>query len=589
MINFSSLVKSAFTRIPPEPSWVWAAREVDYSRAANYDTPYRGKFDPDLMPFWKEPLEAMRDRDCREVVVLKCSRAGYSENLVLTDLRYTVARNPEPAMYITGKMELAKGFLERRVARGMKLSKETEREYRGAREVATDIQFPGMDFRATWASSDTGKKQDGWARLYLDEFSLFDGFSVDMYRRRCAAYPFHHILFGSSLDPERRGNPEDDPALVLYLDSDRRKWMMDDPAGGQFLWEMGDENTAYGIKWPKDCKIGDDWDLERVRRDAYYVTPNGTRIEESERMTYTRSGAWVHTRQHARRGYMVTAPMVPFADCSFGAIAASFLSAKHNLKTTGNAKERNRNTLRTFFAEFWARAHRDQEQETTEDALTHCEADYTVGKPPLPEGWTCGNYATVDVQKTHLWWVVRSWAINYESKEVRSALVDFGTVASFEDLDDTLAQYEPALVGIDIGYSLRQSEVADYCAQYADDNPRESRVIALRGSDALKATAINWTVRDALEGRTSSGGASPFLELTWSPDVFRTWLVEGIDAGKDWLLPKKWGDDRKRIQYARQLTSTKKVDGEWVAKRVDDHLFDCEAMQMVLARHDGLI
>jgi hypothetical protein len=493
-------------------------------------------------------------------------------------------------MYITGAMELAKGFLDRRVSRGMALAPDTSKEFRGARVLATDIQFPSMDFRATWASSDTGKKQDGWARLYLDEFSLFEGFSVEAYRRRCAAYPFHHILFGSSLDFERRGNPEDDPALVMFLDSNRSKWNMPDPAGGEFIWDMGGPDAKHGIKWPAECKVGDEWDLNAVRELAYYVTPNGTRIEESERMSYTRSGRWVAGREHTRRGYMVVAPMIPFADCSFGSIAVAFLSAKHKIQKTGTAFDRNRNTLRTFFAEYWARAHRDQEQETTEDALTHCEREYAIGKPTVADGWTCGNYATVDVQKTHLWWLVRSWSINYTTGEVRSSLVDYGTSASFDDLDETLAQFEPSLVGIDIGYSLRQSEVADYCAKYTDSNSKESRVIALRGSDTLKATAITWTIRDALEGRSGGGSVAPFLELTWSPDVFRTQLVEGIEAGKDWHLPNQWGDERKRAQYARQLTGTKKIDGEWIPpKHGQDHLFDCEAMSVLLARWDNLI
>lgn len=591
MIDLPAIRKRAFTRRPPEPSWQWAEREVDYSRASNYDTPYRGRFDPDLMPFWKEPLESMRERDVREVVVLKSSRAGFSENLVLTDLRYTVARDPEPSMYITGSMELAKGFLDRRVSRGMSLSKETAKELRGARTVGTDIQFPSMDFRATWATSDTGKKQDGWARLYLDEFSLFDGFSVDMYRRRCAAYPFHHILFGSSLDPERRGDPSEDPALVMYQDSDRRKWRMPDPAGGAFTWEMGDADTPFGIKWPDECKNGDEWDLDAVRESAYYVTPGGTRIEEKARMNFTRSGQWDATRNHSRRGYHVTAPMVPFADCSFGAIAVSFLSAKYKLKTTGSAKERNRNTLRTFFAEYWARAHRDQEQETTEDALTHCERDYKIGKVNIQQGWLSGTYATSDIQKLHLWWLCHEWAFLPDTDKVETSMIDFGTVASFEDLDETLAPFSPAMVGLDIGYALRQSEVADYCAKYTDpDDPRSAKVIALRGNDQLKAVAINWTVRDALEGRSSGSGQRPFLELTFNPDIFRTRLVESIDEGRYFHLPNDWGDERKRAQYARQLISTKKVDGVWITpKHGQDHLFDCSTMQEVLARHDGLI
>ena len=147
------------------------------------------------------------------------------------------------------------------------------------------------------------------------------------------------------------------------------------------------------------------------------------------------------------------------------------------------------------------------------------------------------------------------------------------------------------MVGIDIGYALRQSEVADYCAQYTDpSNPRDSRVIALRGSDALKATSTTWTIRDALEGRAGGTGANPFLEVTWNPDVFRSWLLDEIEAGERWALPNDWGDARKKAEYVRQLTSTKKVDESWVvAGHGQDHLHDCEAMIAVCARLDGLI
>ena len=179
--------RDAFRLVQVVPSWQWAATNVDYKRAPNYDTPYRGPFDPDLMPFWKEPLESARDRDVREIVVMKSSRAGYSENFLLTDLRYTVAREPEPTLYISGSMDLTVGFLDRRVIRGMSLSKETERHYRKARAVKQDIQFQHMDFRATWASSDTATKQDGWARIHCDEVSLWKEFTVDMVRRRAAA------------------------------------------------------------------------------------------------------------------------------------------------------------------------------------------------------------------------------------------------------------------------------------------------------------------------------------------------------------------------------------------------------------------
>ena len=44
-------------------------------------------------------------------------------------------------------------------------------------------------------------------------------------------------------------------------------------------------------------------------------------------------------------------------------------------------------------------------------------------------------------------------------------------------------------------------------------------------------------------------------------------------------------------EYVRQVMSTHKVDGEWVRRKgyPDDHLFDCEVMQMALARYDNFI
>lgn len=584
-MNFKKIISEIFQNVPPIPSWQWASENVDYSLAGNYDTPYRGMFDPDLMPFWKEPLESLQDKDVREVAVIKSARAGYSENLLLTDLRYTISRNPEPTMYISGTMEVAKGFHDRRVCRGMSLSRETSRAYKQAKTVNTEVQFPDMDYRSTWASSDTATKSDGWSRIHCDEVSLWPEFGVDMVRRRCAAYPFHHIAFGGSIDPTRKGNPEEDPILKLYKESDRRVWRMPDPAGGDFQW------TFSGIKWPEECKTDDGWDMEAVSQSAWYETPNGTKITEEERMAYTRSGYWVATNPKGiRRGYKVVAPMVPFQDCSFGQLAKAFLSAKNRINLTGKRAEKVRNTIRTYMAEYWAEAHREEEMATSEDKLAHCQAPYKVGEIYVPGNWTSGVYATCDVQKYHIWWLCRTWAFNKETEKAYSALLACGNAPSFEDMDVTLGEFKPSLVGIDIGYALRQSEVADYCSGYADFNPKESRVLALRGNDKLKAALIQYQIRDAMEGRTGAGVMTPYLELTWAPDVFRTWLMESISSGEDWKLPESWeGSEREQSQYMRQITSTRKLDGEWVASHKDDHFFDCEAMQFVLARWDGII
>jgi len=580
----------ASARVTP---WQWCAENVDYSRAPNYDTPYRGRFDHDLMPFWKEPLESAHDPSIREIVVLKASRCGFSENYLLCDLRYTIAEEPEPTLYVTGKMDLAKGFLDRRVVRGMQLAPVLAKKMRAARAVATDIQFEDMDFRATWASSDTASKQDGWARILADEVSLWAEFTVDMVRRRCAAYPFHHIIFGGSIDPTRPGNPQEDPTLKLYQESDRREWCMPCPKTGRgFVFELA------GIKWPdseKGYDAPEDCDLDAIEAEAWYETPTGGRIENGGRMDVVRRGWWEpRNPKGIRRGYKIVAAMVPFEDCTFGAVAKRFLSAKHRMNVTGSKDARAKNTLRTYFAEMWGEAHHDEQLVPRDATLGAREADYAQGDVYVPKGNTHTVVFTCDVQKYHYWWLARAWSLDEATGAVESALVDYGTTASIIDLDAIASDIKPDWVGIDIGYAMKQTEVGAYCASYTDQGqPEDARVIALRGSPELRKMPTERQVRDAYEGSRSAGRAL-FFELTWSVDVYRTMLLDGINGeatAPPWRVPKhRTDEDRWRGVYVKQVTSTSKMDGEWIEPgHRQDHLFDCEAMGFVLAGYIGLV
>jgi len=53
-----------------------------------------------------------------------------------------------------------------------------------------------------------------------------------------------------------------------------------------------------------------------------------------------------------------------------------------------------------------------------------------------------------------------------------------------------------------------------------------------------------------------------------------------------WHIPRMPGRE-----YVRQVMSTHKVNGVWETKKghPQDHMFDCEAMQLALARYDSLI
>ena len=594
--DWPSIEFDRLRRFAPRPElhpMDWAAGAIDYSRASSYDTPYKGPFDPDIFPFWREPLSDSIDPNIREVVVKKCSRAGGSESLLLTRARFAIARKPEPTAYYGADMTSVESFMEDRIKRGMELSGETLAHYRLARVTEHAIRFPTMDLRCKWSRMKSAYKQDGYALILADEVSTWPGFAADMLRKRADMYPFHHIIFISSPDPARKGNPETDPIVVLYFTTDCREHFMPDPdhKGKEFKWEFGGPER-HGLKWPESARRGDEWDLEAVRKESHYVTPSGTIITNDMRADLMHAGKWKPTAKGERadvRGYNVVAPMIPTASGDFGELAARFLSAKYRLREDGTAEDRKHNPIRVYFAEYWAEAYREEQLHVSDDSLHDRREAYKLKNIYIQDDSQSGNYATCDVQKYHLWWLVRTWGIR-KSGKVWSALLDFGNAATFTDLDDVLAGFTPALTGIDIGYQQRATEVGGFVAEYTDQiSPRDGRVFALRGSDIMSKSVTDLVVRDNFEGKRARGQFL-FPEVTFATDVFRSWLLDYMAGEGEWHVPEDIGDSREGIEYLRQVTSTRKIDGVWVPPRHgQDHLFDCEVMQLVLARQDQLI
>jgi hypothetical protein len=572
-----------FKPAPDEPIHEWARKNIDFSRALNYDTPSHAPFNPDFAPYMKPVLDWLQDDDTREIWIRKCSRAAATE-YVLTWLRWIVAESPRPTYYLTADQLTTERFMESRIKRGFAVCKKAQRYYRRATATQHDIRFEHMDFRVSWPNAKGAFKQDGWAAIVADEFSTWKAFASEMLRKRAGTYPFHKIVGLSSPDPTRTG-PDGDPVILEYEKTDQCKWMMPDPeTGNPFTWEFG------GLKWPEDCKNVEtgEWDLARVEEEAYYLTPDGTRIENGEREAVSARGEWAGQSDSGgkgHRGIWITGPMVPFVDGDFGLLAARFLSAKR----------RGNKALRAYFFENWADigASAPDSTEAGDNELRRRELDYVRGGNPfeaaederplleVTEGSLQALFITADVQKYHLWWTARRWVKTGDN--VRSALEEWGTAANFDDLLKIIDQVQPHGAGVDIGYAQRYGETADFCADYG--------CLAMKGEDNMKTDIYLRDNMDAREGKRSRSNdrtARPFSMVTWQTDIFRSKFLAAMrgETPWGWYIPRMAGR-----QYVRQVCSTHKVNGVWERRKgyPDDHLFDCEVMQLVLARYNGLI
>jgi hypothetical protein len=548
--------------------WQWAEKNVDFSHAQNYDTPIHGPYDPEYMPYWKLPVEWAVDPNVREIVCLKCTRAGGSENIFLNLIRFAVALRPQPTLYLTGDQLTAERFMEKRVKRGMLCAKSTAREYRRAQATQHDIAFPAMDFRVAWPRAKQTWKQDGWAMVLFDELSMAPDGAQEQARRRVDSYPFPHIVWLSSMDPANGRPPDEDPILQEYEDSDRCVWMMPDPVTGNLF-----EFTFAGIKWPESAKDGGEWDLRRVEAEAYYQTPDGTRIDESARLAVMRTGDWVATNKDPtpkKRGVKVVAPMVPFNAGAFGTLAKEFLLAK----------EAGALALRSYFYERWAEKFYAQKTSANVSILTDREADYRRGESfaacqALKEfyiGKEIVRLQTIDVQKDSLWYVVREWCGG------DSGLVVWDKVSRWETIEQDALKYNVQHIFVDNSYPDRQLEVFHASARI--------KMFPIYGR-ALQGVPFLESSKDPETGGKHSP-ETQILTYTFNPDVFKP-IYFDLLTGEGRL---KWHVYRNiEREYARQAVAEECVDGVWQARKgyKQNHLFDCEVYQILAAAICGLI
>lgn len=561
--------------IKPTPRlniWQWARDHVDFSQVPNYDTPLHQKYDPEYLPFWKEPAESVTDPTVSEIIALKCARAGGSENILLNPIRYSVAVRPQPTLYVTGDQLSAESMMEERIKRGLKASKVTRAKLNKASDTQHRIMFPDMDLFVTWPKAKQAFKQRGYGLVLCDELSVWPEYSADMARKRTASYPFAHIVMISSPDPAQKRGSDEDPIFVEYKRGDQRKWHCTDSNGQKFVFEMGEKTSTHGLKWSANCKRDDGtWDYDEVRRTAHYITPSGAIINEVDRMATVRRGEWIPTATAPAnvRSYHVNAFMTPFD--SFGGIAVAFLKA--------NAA--GPQALRTFLYEYLAEPWYGEKQTIEVNSVEQRRGSYGHGQRivtmPAYNFMTDKRSVvlmTVDVQKDRFYAVVREWFDGGDS-----ALVEFAECTMWKDLSTLAAKHNTLKIGIDMGYTERRVESLEQIFYGSIKG-----AIPMFGRDTLKEAFQVRKDYDPFEG-TGKQGRHKLPMITFNPNLAKYQLAKLMDGtdSHQWLLPTNIP-----AEYIHQATAEECIDGQWIKRNRDNHALDCETMQLALTQVLGV-
>jgi hypothetical protein len=571
------------------PIHEWARENVDFSLAPAYTNATHLPYDPDFIPQWKEIVECDTDPDIRECDVIKCSQAGGSENVILNPIRYHVAVDPVPILYMTGDSEGMEAFLEERIKLGFDVCPLAGAKYEDARIKGHIIRFDDMLLAATFPKSKMGLRQFGWGRVYGDEFSLMTGTTAETLRKRTDTFAMSYILLIGSMDADRKGPSRDDPILIVFKQGDQREWFMRDPKHRKqiFKFEMGGPKVKYGLKWSPKAKHKSDglWDEEKVRGSAYYVTPGGTKIKAQDRLQVARAGWWIPTNKHAprfRRSYRVTSFGLPFKSGDFGQIAAEWCRIDNIKQIQSERSSAYRKALKVFIYEYLAEEYKDETSRTDTEEVAKRVGAYDLGdRFSLAEAYKTiyikkpsGVIQTGDVQQTHIWACAREWIDGGDS-----GLIEYKHVVLWEDFEAMAKEHRANEVFIDCGYKRRKMEVYEYCFMYGG--------YPTKGSDSRMSLAFKKNYADPFEGKSGQGKDSIAMYV-FDTELFKE-ITQDLVMGRSeqtWLIHQHPSRD-----YVRQVASEECVNGVWMLKHgyAQNHAWDCEVLQTLGATVEGLL
>lgn len=529
---------------------------VDFSRAPNYDSECKTKYRADYMPFWIEPMNLGTDLTVREVYILKAARAGCSENVLLNNLRYSVAINPRQTMWVTASQLSAERYVKGRIVPALQMTSGADEVTKNAKITEHDIDFGTMSMTLAWSGNKTAFKQSGYSLILADEISTYKDVSLNMLRKRGDNYTFSTIFAISSPDPAQKRPVDEDPIFQAFEEGDKRYFFMKDKSGEEFRFEMGGPGTSYGLKWDHSAKLENgEWDLNKVFQTAYYVTPSGERIDEKDRWNYVKKGYWRPTKEALAgiRSYHINAFYLPFKSGTFGSIATEFLKAK-------NAGPEQ---LKQFFFEVLAEKFYASYIQPNISTLDNLAAPFKKGELPskvLPDlkdkkGFT--RFTTADVQKNSLW--VLNSEFCQETGDIY--IVDWKQLYNWSEFATNRKEFNPHIQVVDASYKTSEVREMGIVHKFF---PLFNRAKANKATYMSKENPFEGTAKQYL------GFEQDVLHI--NGDLFKDIAVDLLNQRTK--KPRIFIPENADATLRMHLTSEKKADGKWVKVRNDNHLWD---------------
>ena len=487
----------------------------------------------------------------------------------------------------------------------LRSAKELWRIYsKGKASSKTAKRINGVLCRLAWAGSASELASQEAKLAIMDEIDrmAFDvsgeGSPIELVDARLATYPGSKLVLTST---PTEGNVVEE----AHPDTGLVHWSVSEPDEVKStVWRLWQEGTRFEWSWPcPDCgeyfiprfsllKWPDGITPSQARRQARIICPNcGVGSEDRFKTAMNRNGRFVAPGQTVDADGVVSGDIEPNEHYSYwisglaspwktwGQRAAEFLTVARS-----GDQGRVQGVVNTSFGELF----RTGGSAPPWQDIRELGAGYAYGEHPEgPLVVTCG----VDVQKDRLIYAVRGWSYNLESW-----LLEFGELYGPTEEDAVWLSLAAIfdrpfcdglhvrVMAIDSGYrpgdkyKRPDHMVYKFCRQFP------GKAMPTKGRDEQQKPLIPSQIDVRVDGKILKKS----LQL-WhiDSDYMKSWvhgrLRMPIDQPGAWHLPVDISDD-----YCMQITAEAKAikpSGKtvWIRIRKENHLLDCEALNVAAA------
>ncbi|MEM9111323.1 MAG: terminase gpA endonuclease subunit [Planctomycetota bacterium] len=528
-----------------------------------------GPWKNERTPYLVGLMDAIAEEGVEQVVFLKAVQVGFSESL-RNVLGYWIDHDPGPVLLVMPSEQSARELVDERIR---PLLSETPRlrEYVSRDKEDNKVhhtRLSSMSVFIGWAGSPQALASRPIRYIVFDEVDKYPPFAgkeadpISLGMKRLTTYGTKAKAFIGSTPTTRVG------AIWQAWEkcTQQRHFHVPCPHCGEkqvLRWDRVKFPEAEGA----ESRQARAERIEAGELARYECEHCGSEWTNAEKNTAVRKGEWASNGGSPRRvGFHLNSIYSPWV--SISTLAAEFLRAKGDPAA-----------LMDFANSRLAEPFEEQASHTKSGVFE--EKALLAGEPMLCPAWTEATFCAADVQKGHLWYVIRAWGAGG-----RSQLVRYGMVGTFEEL-------RMLAFGGQFAMADGQVAVCDYLA--IDSRYRSNEVYDFAASDPARILPVMGSSKNQSVPLTRRNVAAypGVIQRTVNPNHWKD-VLHGLIHSEDrtqWLPHSQVAAD-----YCKQMASEHKIHdrkaGTFVWQQVsagnDNHIWDCETMQCMLANECGL-